>query len=74
VAENAAFAKKFGYTFPLLCDTDRKIGLAYGAASKPDAGHAARISYVIDENGIITHTLKAVDPSTHTDDVLKMVG
>jgi peroxiredoxin len=26
-------AKKLDFPFPLLCDTDRKIGLAYGAGN-----------------------------------------
>ena len=45
---NAAFARKFGFDFPLLCDTDRKLGLAYGAADDPGAATARRISYLID--------------------------
>jgi len=32
VEDNRKFAEKFKFPFPLLCDTDRKIGLAYGAA------------------------------------------
>jgi len=27
VDANAAFAKKFGFQYPLLCDTERKIGI-----------------------------------------------
>ena len=30
-AANSAFVKANHFTFPLLCDTDRQIGLAYGA-------------------------------------------
>jgi peroxiredoxin len=29
---------------------------------------------VIDEDGKIAHVLPKVDPSTHTDDMLKLVG
>lgn len=71
VEENKAFADKFGYTFPLLCDTDKKIGKLYGAA---DSDFAARISYVIDEKGKISHTLPTVNVKSHTDDVLAMVS
>src|SRR5262245_17794857 len=46
---NKAFADKFGFGYSLLCDTDRKIGMAYGACDSPGAGHAKRITYVIDE-------------------------
>lgn len=74
VADNAAFADKLGYPFALLCDTGRKIGMAYGACETPDAGYAKRITYVIDDKGIITHALPKVDPTTHTAKVLQMVS
>lgn len=48
--------------------------MAYGAAAAPDAGYAARITYVIDEDGNVAEALEKVDPSTHTDDILAMVG
>ncbi len=74
VAENKAFAEKFGYRFPLLCDIERDIGMAYGACTDPSAKHAKRISYVIDEAGKIAHALPKVDPATHTDEMLLLVG
>jgi peroxiredoxin Q/BCP len=71
---NKAFADKFGYSFPLLCDTDRKIGLAYGAAKSAQAGSASRITYVIDESGKIAHALPSIDVSSHSDDLLALVS
>jgi len=62
---NAAFAKKFDFPFPLLCDTEREIGLAYGAAESPKDEYARRIAYVIDENGKIAEAHAKVDPSTY---------
>lgn len=73
-AANRAFAEKFGYPFPLLCDTDRRLGMAYGACDSPDAGYARRISYVIDESGVIRHVLPKVDPASHTAEVLALVS
>jgi len=70
VAENRAFAEKFDFPFPLLCDVDRSIGMAYGAADVPDAGYAERISYMIGEDGRILHAYPEVDPKTHLDLVL----
>ena len=58
----------------MLCDTDRKIGMAYGACKAPSDGYAKRITYVIDENGKIAHALPKVDPSTHTEEMLRLVG
>ena len=71
---NKAFAEKFGYTFPLLCDTDRRIGLAYAAAGSAKARSAARIAYVIDESGVISHALANIDPSSHADELIALVS
>ena len=50
-AENKAFAEKFSFPYQLLCDTERKMGMAYGATDDPKAEYAKRIAYVIDPNG-----------------------
>ena len=70
VDENRAFAEKFDFRYPLLCDVDRSVGLAYGAADDPKAGYAKRISYVIGGDGRILHAYPNVDANTHLDDVL----
>ena len=74
VEENRAFAEKFDFPFRLLCDIDRSVGMAYGAANAPDAGYAKRISYLIDEDGRILHAYPEVDPKTHLDQVLGDLG
>ena len=53
-----------------LCDIDRSVGMAYGAADAAEAGYAKRISYVIGEDGRILHAYAKVDPKTHLDQVL----
>lgn len=68
--ENAAFAKKFDFDFPLLCDTDRRIGLAYGACDVPTAEHARRISYLIDPEGRIEAVYPKVNPVEHPFEVV----
>jgi len=70
VAENAAFAQKFSFPFPLLCDTTRAVGLAYGACDNAKAGYAKRISYLIDEQGQILKAYDAVTPRSHPAEVL----
>jgi peroxiredoxin Q/BCP len=70
-ADNAAFAKKFGYDFPLLCDTTREIGLAYGACDDKGAGYAKRISYVIGPDGKIKKVYPKVNAAQHPEEVLK---
>jgi peroxiredoxin Q/BCP len=70
VEANAAFAKKFDYPFKLLCDTDRALGLAYGACADASAGYASRISYLIDEHGKIAKVYAKVKPADHPAEVL----
>jgi len=55
----------------LLCDTDRKIGLAYGACSDVRAGYPARISYLIDAQGKIAAVYRKVNPADHASQVLE---
>jgi peroxiredoxin Q/BCP len=62
---NKRFAEKFKFPFPLLCDTKREIGLAYGAADSPTAEYAKRIAYVIDEEGKIAQAHPKVDPASY---------
>jgi thioredoxin-dependent peroxiredoxin len=67
---NADFAKKFDFNFPLLCDTDREIGMAYHACDSPDQGSARRISYIIDPEGRIARTYDKVEAAKHPQQVL----
>jgi peroxiredoxin Q/BCP len=55
----------------LLCDTDRSIGLAYGAAESATDEYAKRIAYVIDENGRIAHAHAKVDARSYPAEQLK---
>ena len=71
--ENAKFAEKFEFPFPLLSDTDRKIGLAYGACDSPKDEYARRIAYVIDENGRIAQAHAKVDAKTYPAEQLKTI-
>jgi len=59
-AENKAFADKFSFNFPLICDTDRKIGTAYGANVDPGKG-AQRVGVVIARDGTIKEWHARVD-------------
>lgn len=70
VDRNAAFALKYAFKFPLLCDVDREIALAYGACSDPKAQHAERMSFLIDEQGKIARAYDRVDPRDHPAKVL----
>lgn len=58
VAENAAFAAKFEFGYPLLCDTERAMGPAYGAG---EGGNAARVGVIIGPDGAILQWHPTVD-------------
>ena len=68
--ENRAFAEKFSFNFPLICDEDRAMGLAYGAADSPNASSARRVGVVIGPDGRIVEWLPKVDASSYPHDVL----
>jgi peroxiredoxin Q/BCP len=55
----------------LLCDTDRRVGLAYAACDSADAGYPARISYLIGPDGRVAKAYSKVDPAGHPDQVLR---
>jgi peroxiredoxin Q/BCP len=62
VEKNRAFAEKFGYSFPLLCDTEREVALAYGAVASVGDQYAARYTFVIDAAGVIEQAIDTKDP------------
>lgn len=68
--ENRAFAEKFAFNFPLLCDTSREVGLAYGACDSKDAQYAKRITYLIGPDGTIVKAYPKVDAARHPEEVL----
>jgi thioredoxin-dependent peroxiredoxin len=69
-ADNRAFAEKYRFTFPLICDTDRKIGTAYGANTDPQKG-AQRVGVVIDRDGKIKEWHGRVDARSWPADLVK---
>jgi thioredoxin-dependent peroxiredoxin len=71
-ADNAAFAKSIGVTFPLLSDMNRESLTAYGVLKKYDVKGgkyewARRTSFVVDKEGIIRRIdfdKEAINPNT----------
>lgn len=72
-AENLTFKKQNGFTFPLLCDVNREVSLAYGACSFKEAFYTNRISYLIGADGIILKTFPSVSAAAHADEVLALL-
>ena len=69
-ADNKKFAEKFSFNFPLISDTDRAIGTAYGANVDPAKG-AARVGVVIDRDGKIKEWHERVDARAWPAEVIK---
>ena len=67
--DNKAFAEKFLFSYPLLCDVNKDIALAYHAIKSADDKYAARISYVIGEDGKILESIENVDTKNHSNDL-----
>ncbi len=58
--KNAQFAKEQAFEFPLLCDVDLKVAMAYGASADGSEGKARRVAALIDEAGNVA---KYYDPA-----------
>ena len=71
--DNKAFAEKFNFHYPLLCDVNHEIALAYKAVKGAQDEYASRISYVIDESGNILEAISQVDTKTHSGDLCSRV-
>lgn len=71
------FIDKEKLPFRLLADTDRKLHEAYGTwVEKSMYGRkymgTARVTYVIDEGGVIEEVIEKVDTGDHTAQILKL--
>ena len=70
MADNKAFAEKFDFNFPLLCDTTKAMGLAYGATDSADGGPANRIGVVVGPDGKVMAVEPQVAPKEWPHQVL----
>ena len=73
-ADNLAFQEKFNFPYDLLCDEDRSVSMAYGAAENAETQYPARISYLIGPEGQIAKVYGTVAPADHPEQVLADLG
>ena len=78
VASHVKFAEKYSLPFILLADTDLEAIKAYDVwQEKKLYGKVSygvvRTTYVIDENGIISHVMPKVKPDTNAAEILAMI-
>ena len=74
VEDNASFVKNQSFNFPLLCDTERKMGLAYGATQPGSTGDAKRMGVIIDPQGNVSHYWPAVKARDFPQQALEALG
>lgn len=60
--DNRRFAEAQGFSFPLLCDVDRRLAVAYRAASSTKDAFPRRVTYVIGADGRIEQAIETQDP------------
>jgi peroxiredoxin Q/BCP len=70
-ASHKKFEQKHGLPFTLLADPDKKVTELYGV--KNFLGKAKRVTFVIDQKGIIQKIYPDVDVSRHGQEVLEFV-
>jgi peroxiredoxin Q/BCP len=63
-----------GLTTELLCDSDRAVAMAYGAAEDADQERPTRMSVLIGPDGTVVQIYAKPDPESHPADVLADVG
>lgn len=62
-----AFKDKFNLPFPLIADTDGALSQAYDVDG---GGYSKRVTFVIDEKGVIEKVYESVQTDTHATDIL----
>ncbi len=64
------WSQQLNYAAHLLCDADRAVALAYGAAKSVDQEKATRQSFLIGPDGDILRVYRDIDARRHPGDVL----
>lgn len=59
-----------GLTTDLLCDSDRSVAMAYGAAESSDQEKATRLSVLIGPDGKVAKIYAKPDPAAHPAEAL----
>lgn len=71
------FSENYGILFPLLSDPNNEVINQFGVLNKQTTSkrelRAKRISFLIDENGIVIKVFENVKPSTHVGEVVEYI-
>ena len=77
VASHQKFAEKYGLPFPLIADEDTRLNQAFGVwREKKMAGRTymgtVRTTFIIDEQGIVTHIIDKVNTKDSANQILNL--
>lgn len=71
---HARFQSTYGLGYPLVADTDRAVGDAYGVPARGVTGKSsARVSFLIDPSGKIVRVWDKVSPVKHAAEVMEAI-
>jgi peroxiredoxin Q/BCP len=76
-ASHRAFALKYKLPFPLLPDSEKRIGNLYGVPVRADEVHGdvyKRVTFLIDKKGKIVKAYTTVDVSVHSHEIRQLLG
>jgi peroxiredoxin len=63
-----------GLAAELLCDTDRSVAIAYGAAENADQERPKRVSVLVGPDGKVVKTYATPDAEAHPSEALADLG
>ncbi len=73
VASHQHFTKKFDLPFQLVADSDKSITKAYGVLNE-NSGNARRVTFIIDEKGVVEKVFDPVKAAEHTQQVVNALS
>ncbi|MCA8955644.1 MAG: peroxiredoxin [Planctomycetes bacterium] len=73
VSSQASFARKHGLAYPLLSDPDQSVGRKYGVTRAGGRPFAQRVTFVIDDLGVLRHVSSKVAVSTHGAELVELI-
>ncbi len=79
VESHQKFKQKYNIPFKLIADTDKKVVQLYGVwGEKKRFGKTYygthRVTFIIDENGVIRHVIEKVDTKHHAEQIAQLEG
>jgi len=69
-----SWAEEVGLESDLLCDANRKVAMAYGAADSADQERPKRMSVLVGPDGKVVRTYATPEAAAHPAEVLADLG